>query len=215
VIDERRAVGVLDDDVGVREALRDVAGAQMPASEQVAAVVNPRGAGLEGGQGIVHARKLFVVDLDQLGGARGDLRRLGGDGCHRLTLEAHTAVRQHGLRGEDGAGGGLSHAAGQFHAELVARHVPRGEYRDHARQRARGFRVEADDARRGVGAADDPAVEHAGQRQVARVDGPAAHLFPRVRPRLASADHAIGHAALAPDDLRSRTEGATTSRECR
>ena len=215
VVDERRAIGVLDDDVGAPEPFDDVAASQVPAPEDVAAVVHRRSVRGERRERVVDPGNLRVLDLDEVGGPGGDLRCLGRDGGDRLALEAHAAVGQHGLGGEDGAGGGLGHAPRQFHAELVARHVARGEYRDHAGQGARGLRVEPDEARRRVGAPNDAAVEHAGQRQVARVDRPAAHFFPRVGPRLAPADHAIGHPALDSGDSRHRTAGATTSRECR
>ena len=55
VIDERRAIGVLDDDTRAREALVDIATAQVPATEQVARVVDPRRVRRERGQRVVHA----------------------------------------------------------------------------------------------------------------------------------------------------------------
>src|SRR5438094_970038 len=75
VIDERRAVRVLDDDVGPREALADVAAAQMPAAEEVAGVVDPRCVWGQRGKRIVDTRQLRVFDLDEIGSGRRDLRR--------------------------------------------------------------------------------------------------------------------------------------------
>ena len=92
VIDERRAVGVLDDDVRAREALSDVARAQVPAPEQVAAVVDPRRVGRERHQRIVHARQLRVFDLDEVGRRSRDLGRRGRDGDDGLALEAHAVA---------------------------------------------------------------------------------------------------------------------------
>jgi len=187
VVDERRAVGVLDDDVGAPEPFDGVAASQVPAPQDVAAVVHRRSVRGERRERVVDAGNLRVLDLDEIGGPGGDLRRLGRDGGDRLTPGSARGRRPARAACEDGAGGGLGHAARQFHAELVARHVARGEDRDHAGQGARGRRVEPDDTRRRVRAPNDAAVEHAGQRQVARVDRPAAHFFPRVGPRLAPA----------------------------
>ena len=175
-------VGPLDNHLGPLEAVGDIALADMPGAEEVAALVHMGRAGLERLERIVDAGQRLVLDAHELGRLGGDLGRLGGDGHHGLALEAHAPLGQHGLRGEHGARRRLGHAPGQLHAERVLRHVRVGEHRDDAGQGARRARVDADDARGGVRAPHDPAVEHAGHREVARVDGTAAHLLPGVRP---------------------------------
>src|SRR5262249_45925830 len=72
---------------------------------------------------------------------------------------------------------------------------------DHAGKGARRARVDSHDARGGVGAPHDAPVEHAGERQVAGVDRPAAHLLPRVGTRGARADHAMGHTSQPPSTV--------------
>ena len=191
VVDERRAVGVLDHHLGPAEPLADIALAEPPTPEDVAALVDDGGAGTERVEGIEDAGQLLVVDLDQFGGAVGDLRRLGGDGDHGLALEADAIRRQHRLGGEHGSRRRLGHAPRQLHAQLVARHVGVGEDRRHTGKLRGRARVDPHDAGGGVGAPHDPPVEHPRQREIARVDGPAAHLLPRVRPRRTLADHAI------------------------
>src|SRR5262249_53614202 len=68
-----------------------------------------------------------------------------------------------------------------------------GEDGGHAGQGQGRPRVDRGDARGGVGAAHDEAVEHAGHRVVAGVDRPPPHLLPRVGPRRALADDPVGH----------------------
>jgi hypothetical protein len=191
VVHERRPVRPLDHDLGPLEAVGDVALPDMPGAQDIAALVDMGGAGLERLERVVHARERLVLDAHALGRLGGDLGRLGRDGHDGLALEAHASLGQHGLRRENGAGRRFGHAAGQFHAERVLRHVGVREHRDDTAQRARLARVDADDARGGVGAADDRAVEHAGHGEVARVDGAAVDLLPGVRPGLGSADHAM------------------------
>ena len=92
VVDERSAIGLLDDHVGSREAFGDVTRAQMPAAKHVAAFVDHRRVGSERRERVVDSRELLVLDLDEVRGLSRDFRRVGGDGRHRLALEAHAVV---------------------------------------------------------------------------------------------------------------------------
>ena len=208
VIHERGPVGLLHHDVRAREGLRGIALADMPGAEKVAALVDMGRAGPERLRRIVDARQRLVLHAHALRSLRGDLRSLRGDGRHGLALEAHPILGEHGLGREHGARRRLGHAPGQFHSERVLRHVGVGEHGDHSRQRAGLARVDPDDARRGIRAADDPGVEHAGHREVAGIDGTAPHFLPGVRPGLGPPDHAIGHLnSLSPRGERARVRG--------
>src|SRR5207249_10029800 len=74
---------------------------------------------------------------------------------------------------------------------IFSRHVGRGRSRRSPGMRGVRARFGLYVAGGGVVAPHDPPVEHPRQREIPRVDGPAAHLLPRVRPRWAPADHAI------------------------
>jgi len=104
-------------------------------------VVHRRSVRGERRERVVDAGNLRVLDLDEIGGPGGDLRvsrprwaATGSPWKRTRSSPARAAWRGRRRRW-------LGHAARQFHAELVARHVARGEDRDHAGQGARGRRV--------------------------------------------------------------------------
>ena len=144
----------------------------------VAALVHLRRFGRESVALVGDEREDLVVDPDRRQGVPGLVRGLGGDRGHRLALVAADRIEQ---RCRDPAA-------------VAPRHVLRlgaraGQHRDDAGQRLGRRGVDAPHPGVGVGAAQDGAVEHAGQDQVRRVDGGAAHALVAVDPRQRLADH--------------------------
>ena len=97
-----------------------------------------------------------VVDLDQLGRVGGNFRRLGRDRHHRLAREPHP------IDGDQG-----TVLDGMPVVGIDVEHIVAGHDGDHARKRSGGARVDAGDLRGGVRAADQLAVDHAGDHQIA------------------------------------------------
>ena len=87
--------------------------------------------------------------------------------------------------------------AAEPHLLVGLREIPAGDDRLDARQRLGGRRVDRDDARVRVRAADDRAVEHAGEREVGAEVGASGHLVGAVvadRPRTDVRELAGAHA---------------------
>jgi hypothetical protein len=105
----------------------------------------------------------LVVDVDQLDGVLGDVRRLRDDGRDLLPLEAHL------VRGENGLciAGERRHPGQVVLGEELAR-----DHGDDARESLGARGVDRRDARVGVRAAQELEVEHARQRQVVEVLAP-------------------------------------------
>jgi len=191
-----RAELALDDDVGFAKPLFDVAAPQLHAVRDVGrprrafrraplcheVVVKNCGAGL---QRIVqgHDRRQRVVDdVDERNRLPGDVERRGRDGGDRVARVEHFRVREHVVAH-------VVELESPFtHRELRGGfgNVSPGDDGLHASQSSRATRVDRDDARVSVRAAQHRAVEHAGKRHVRAVDGTAGHLVDAVvanRPR--------------------------------
>ena len=187
VLDVLGAVLPLDHHVGGGQRALDVAVTDLPADQGVADVVHPRRAVGAGRFGVEDAGEFLVVDGDQFGRLVGDLRGRGRDDRHRL---AHVP---------DPAGGQHRHAhlelgqaaAGQLD-DLVVRHVGGGEHGGDAGQRAGRGDVEAGDPRAGHRAADEPAVQHARQPPVRRVEQRPLDLVHEVMVSRGSTDDPVG-----------------------
>ena len=113
--------------------------------------------------GVEQRLQLFPLDLDQL--ERGPCLRecLGRDAGDGAALEVGLLVDT---------------------ADLA-----RTDDREHARRSRRGAEVDPSDSRTRVRAAEDRALEHPGELDVARVAGLAAGLLEAVEPRCVPADH--------------------------
>ena len=147
--------------------------------------MHERRAGRERGGQVQHRRQRLVHRLD---GGQGRLRRLEGDRGHRRERLAHVADH---VRGEDRLvlhRGAIAHVGG----------VGRGDDRAHAGHGRGAGGVDPHQTGVRLAAAEDLAVEHAGQREVGGIDGRARHLARRVDAR-----------ERLPDDARRRGHGAT------
>ena len=164
VLDVLAAVLPLDHHVGGGQRGVHVAAVDLPADQGVADLVHPRRPVGPGGLDVEYAGQLLVVDRDQFGRLVRELRGGGRHDRHRL---AHVADPVGGQHRHDHLELGQA-AAGPLH-DLVARHVSRGEHGEDAGQRTRRGHLDAGDAGAGHRAADDPAVQHAGQLPVGRV----------------------------------------------
>ena len=176
VLVPRGRVGVLDQDVGAGEPVRDVARPQPVLGQQIAPRVDLRGAVGERVFRGEHGGERAVLDLDEQerrGGHLGRGRHDEGDGIAHL---ANAGLRQDRL---------VLHLAP---VAVLPGHVPRGQDRLDARQPARALRVDAHDLGVGVRAPQRPGMEHPFSGEVRRVEGATRRLVERVRahvPRLA------------------------------
>jgi len=195
---------LLEDVIGLDPAALDVAHHDAGAIADVAvaledrdrgvvapALVDQGRAGRERGGQVEHRWQRLVLRLDR---GQGRLRGLEGDRGDRRHRLAHVADH---VRGEDRL---------VLHRGAVADvgRVGRGDDRAHAGD-ARGARgVEPHQTGVRLRAAEDLAVEHAGQREVRRVDRAARHLARRVdaRKRLAGDPGPGAHDATAPPAIR-------------
>jgi hypothetical protein len=183
--------GALDDDVGLLEAGRDIAMAELVAAHDVGGLlglrlhavgedgaVQDRRAGLHRLVDVGHVRQHFVVDLDQLQGfaRRARIhRRDRGDGMALIQrlLARHDVV-------ENVVEPGI--AVGVI-LEVVA-----GHDRLHAGQLLGLGGVDLPDARVGVRRAQDAANQHAGRGGIGAEPGAARHLVDAVGAQRAAAD---------------------------
>ncbi|MDF2731789.1 MAG: hypothetical protein K0S92_414 [Desertimonas sp.] len=160
-----------DGDVGGRE--RRVGGGlvtRLPVEDAVVGapvdlVAHERGVGIEGLAGVDHRRQCFVLDVDQLQRVACRVPILGDDEGDLLALIADLVGGQHGLhvgrqRRHPGEAQTFEHLTGDHGAHLGVRLGRR--------------RVDGDDPRMGVGAAEDRPVEHARHGDVVEVVAAAA-----------------------------------------
>ena len=131
---------------------------------------------------VIDGGELVVVGFDQLRGALGDVRIGGEHDRDRLTDIAHLVEREDRLVVKRGAVIGLR----DERADILA-----GDDPVHAGKRPRRAGLDARDAAMRNGAADDLAVQHAGETQAVHVFGPAGDLGPRFQPGNAATD--LGH----------------------
>ena len=197
LVDHRHAVGLLEHQVGLGEALRHVAPLEPRLLGDVGRLRRPglgrgdgharvgerlapvglgpqlgdrRGARLHRRDRVDRRREHLVLDLDQVERLLGDRQLVGGDRRHRLAREDDAIDRQHRV----GPGGRLV---------LQLRDVRRDQDRPHAGQRPGPARVDLEDAGVGVGAAQELRVEQAARLEVGHVLDLAGDLLGAVRAR--------------------------------
>ena len=187
-MDHAGAEAVLEDAVGLLEAPLDVADHDARAIAHVAVAVEDRDRRValprlvhqrrprrERRLEVEHRGQRLVDHLDRGQGRLGRLGRGRRHGRHRLPHVAHFPGGEDRLVLEAAAVAHLGHVGG-------------ADDRAHAGERARAPHVEAHDARVRLGAPEDLADEHAGQRKVRRIHGRARHLARRIEPRERLAD---------------------------
>ena len=201
-------VGVLEHDIGRGKAGFDVAAAGLAPVGDVGVLMReePRHPGVvgkigveqfgvrgDGGIRIEDGRQLLVGDLDQFGGALGDLRGAGDDGRHLLSDEADPILGEH---------------VAVLHVDAKGeREVGTGHHLDDACERLGRCGVDPQDAGVRVGALDDLGVEKIGP-EVEVIDelGRAADLVDAVDAWGSGADVGeIAHDALPPLAARAIT----------
>ena len=151
-----------------------------------------------------HGRQRLVFHLDQLGRVLGDGDGLGNDEGHTFAAEAHAPCRQHRVwAGVEELAAILvqqhriGHGAlecdraeereiGRYRVDAIRQQIGMGVHRHHARQSARGTRVDAHDAGMGVRRAQNIAAGLARQVEIVAVaaasgDQPQIFLAPRRR----------------------------------
>jgi len=173
----RRTVGALHDYVRLGEALLHLAVPHLDVLDQVSAGavrVQLRRIRLQGIARVGHRLQHLVLHIDQRQRLPCDLRRLRR---HQRNRIAHVARR---IRAPGKDRPVVFHQA----VARVARHIGACQHRVHARQRARPLRVDPDDARVRMFAAQRRPEEHPLEVVVVRVQRRARHLVNRVRPRV-------------------------------
>jgi hypothetical protein len=178
VVDELRAVLPLDHDVGAREGRLDVTAVDAPLREEVAALVELRGAVGERLVWLAHHGKRVVVDLHRLDRLGEIVLALRDDDRDRFAVEPN-AFRREDLhrRAERRHGDGL---ARNVDPHLVVRHVLAEQHRDDAGELTRPRSVPPCEPRRGNLRSHETRVEHPRIREVAGVSRRARDLLRRV-----------------------------------
>ena len=206
----RRGGLFLDDNVGVLEALVDVAQAEFEVIGDVGGrggvvvvpvaagperrvgnagqlLVEDGGAGLHAFLGVEHWRQRFVVDLDQRQGLFSDMGVGGGHTGDGVPLVEHLAAGQHVGAEEaevlEGAFRQVAQLAGCF------RPVGRGHNRKDSGERFGGAAVDGLDYGVGVRAAEYLAVDQAGEAGIGPIPRPPGNLVDPIRPDGARTDH--------------------------
>ena len=123
----------------------------------------------QSGLGVRDRGQRLEVDLDELGGERGDLGRQRGDRRDDLALEAHDVLRE-------------QPAVGNERPVQHVRHVGLREHGEHAGQGARLRRVDPNEPRVGRRRVHEPGVQHARERHIGRVPSETGDLVLAVRP---------------------------------
>jgi hypothetical protein len=178
MVDEGRLVRLLDDGMRAGESGLDVALLELPAREQVAALVDEGRVRLERALGVGHDRKLFVLDLDELEGGERGVLALGGDNRDRLAVIADDPVCEDVHTRLEGAH--LERLTGHVDPHRVLGHIVRRQDTRDAGNALRRLRVHAEELRvRELGPLQGR-VEHAGERVVGRVARATRHLLDRV-----------------------------------
>jgi hypothetical protein len=210
VIDERRPVAPLDDDVGLPEARLDVALADLPARDDVPRRLEARRVGLHRGLGIEDTGEVPILDGHAAGPVLGRLLRLRGHQRDRLPEKPDDLVR------ED-----LRPRPERAHRRRLARDVAEEDVvrdvagREHAADAGDGLgraRVDPHDPRRRPRGAHDLCVEHAAHREVVRVSREPEDLVAGVRARRPLAHDAEGGGAGLRGSGRAVAHGATGGR---
>ncbi len=191
----RRAVLALHDEVGLLEALLDVAQLAVDVAGEVARgvldarrvglVVDHRRAPVHRVLHVEHGRQHLVLHLDAPQRLLGDGPRVGRDGGHAVADVPDLGVEQVGVvgrrLGKRLAGRGVRDA----------RHVLVGQHRVHAGQRLGAAGVDPRDARMGMRARQDLADQHARQLDVVGEGGLAGDELVAVHLPDAPADDAL------------------------
>ena len=188
VVDELGLVLALDHRVGARQRRLDLALLELPVGEQVAALVELGGVGVERVLGVVDHRQRLVVDLDQVDGGERRVLGLGGDERDRLAVVADDLVGEHVracLQRPD-----LERLPGDVDPDGVAGNVGRRVDGDDAVEALGGRGVDAGEPGVRVVGALEPRVQHPRQREVGGVDRAPGHLLDRVVAGEVRADHA-------------------------
>ena len=189
VVDERGAVGILHDDVGLPEPLRHVAPADPPPGDHVPPRLEQGRVRAQRRLRVEDAGEVLILDVDEPGRLLRRLLGLRGDQGDRLAEVAH-----HGI-GEDLRAGAerpdRRRLAGHVAEEDVVGDVPRRHDRAHARHRLRPARVDPEDPSGGPRGPRHPGVEHPRQGEVVRIAEQAVHLVAGVGPRGAGADDPV------------------------
>ena len=141
-------------------------------------LAHARGLRLHRLEGIGHDRQRLVLDLDQRRRVLGDRLGLGDDGDHRVTVEDDAVERQR----RSVAIGGVRRRQRQILA---------GEDADHARHGPSSARLDAHEARVGVGTDDEACVHHARQLHVAGEAGDAGDLAGAIDARHGATDGGV------------------------
>ena len=183
LVDALRHVGVLDDQIGLGEATLQVAFFEKgfvvgigrlrhllrEADVGVEVGMQYRRVVLERCERFKHCRQFFVLDLNHLERALGDVLVVSGDGGHALATEADAIVGQNRHV--------LHRPAPQSAPDISA-----GDDGVDAGDLLRRSRVDADDTGVGVGTMEGLAPEGAGQGHIRRVAGLARRLLLAIYP---------------------------------
>ena len=150
-------------------------------------VADHRGTGVEGLLGVDDRGQRLVLDLDELERVTSRIAVVGDDERHLLALEPHLVGGEHGL---------CVVAERRHPGELQRFEHGAGDHGLHLRMGFGGRRVDRHDASMRVRAAQDRAVQHAGQVHVVDVVALAAH-----EPHVLLAQH-----AAEPDRVPRRAD---------
>ena len=197
LVNHRDPVGLLDDHVGLGEALGHVAAPELRLLGDVDrlgrlrlrrharhAAVGERFARIGLGSGFGDGRRSrlhgleridgggqhLVADIDEIEGFLGDRQLVGGHRRDRLPDEDHAIDGQHGVGARRRLALQLGNVGGR-------------DDRAHARKRPRPARVDTHDTRVSVRAAQELGVQQAARLEIGDVLHLAGHLFRSVRPR--------------------------------
>ena len=186
----------LDDDVGLREALVEVPALELEVAGDVAVdarvvaagetlgdgasghgVVEQGGVVTHGIEGVEDDGEGFVDDLDEVQGFLGHVRVGGGDSGNGVALVERLLLGETVLGEEAGVPHGLAEVD---HHVLHDGNIGAGDDGLHVGEGLGLARVDGDDAGVAVGAAQDLAVQRAGQVDVGAVLGASGHLVDAV-----------------------------------
>ena len=184
VVHRLRPVGLLDDDVRLREAFGDVALADGRVLEEVVVAVDERRVRRQRGLDREHARQRLVVDDDAFDRGLGLFLGFRGDERDRVAHAAHLALREYALIENGDA------------VQVGPGHVLVREHGVHPRHGQCGARVDPLDQRVRVRAPQNLPVEHPGHRHVAGVLELARGLLPGIEARRRRADQTFGRAGF-------------------
>ena len=191
---EVQPVRALDDDRRLGKRAIDVAVTELVAQIRVivrALVVHARRARAERLGRLEDGRQLLVLHVDQCDRLLGDGRRFGGDGSDLVADAPDLPRLERGL------------IAGE--AEPVLLDVGGGQHGEHAGQRGRASRVDADETRVRMGRSQNLAVGEPRQDEVVQVTRPPRHLLGSVLLRRRLADDSFWGPRHGPQTPNART----------